>query len=91
MLEFIGRIICEVGGRCEFAEVKDFLEDIANKMPFKAIAVSQDMLDEMKRKEEEEEKYNTNPYTMKYIIQNNMGGCHRWLKDIDLKYFGKYQ
>lgn len=87
----IGRIICEVGGHCEFAEVQGFLTEIANKMPFKAMAVSQDLLDEMKRKEEEEERCNTNPYTMKYVIQNNMGGCHRWLKNIDLKYFGKYQ
>lgn len=55
------------------------------------MAVSQDILDEMKRKEEEEEKNNLNPYTMKYMIQNNMGGCQKWLKEIDLKYFGKYQ
>lgn len=86
-----GRIICEVGGKCEFEEVKGFLQDVANKMPFKAIAVSQELLDEQKRQEEEAERNNVNPFTMKYIIQNNMGGCHRWLKDIDLRYFGKYQ
>lgn len=80
-----------MGGLCEFDEVKGFLEDVANKMPFKAMAVSQNMLDEMKRKEEEEEKNNINPYTFKYIIQNNMGGCHRWLRPMDLKYYGKYQ
>lgn len=71
--------------------MKDFLEDIAQKMPFRAMAVSQDMLDEMKRKEEEDERNNLNPYTMKYIIQNNMGGCHKWVSPMDLKYFGKYQ
>lgn len=90
-MAFVGRIICEVGGMCEFAEVKGFLEDVANKMPFKAIAVSQDMLDEMKRKEEEDEQNNLNPYTMKYVIQNNMGGCHKWLSPMYKKYFGKYQ
>lgn len=88
---FAGRIIVEVGGKCEFAEVKDILENIANKMPFKAIAVSQDMLDEMERKEEEIEENNVNPFTAKYVIQNNMGGCHKWLSSMEMRYFGKYQ
>lgn len=70
--------------------MKNFLQDVAMKLPFKAIAVSQEMLDDMKCKEEEAEKNNTNPYTMKYVIQNNMGGCHNWLSPFDLKWLGKY-
>lgn len=89
-LIFLGRIIIEVGGYCEYAEVKDFLHDVAMKLPFKAMAVSQEIMDEMKRKEIEDEKNNTNPYTMKYVIQNNMGGCHSWLSPFDLKWLGKY-
>ncbi|KAI4461801.1 50s/60s ribosomal protein l16 [Holotrichia oblita] len=85
-----GRIILELAGKCEFIEVKDFLEELAKKMPFKAMAVSQEILDKMKRKEEQNEKNNLNNYTMKYLIQNNMGGCHRWLSPYDLKWFGKY-
>ncbi|XP_017780026.1 PREDICTED: 39S ribosomal protein L16, mitochondrial [Nicrophorus vespilloides] len=85
-----GRIILEVAGKCEYAEVKRFLEDLAMKMPFKAMAVSQEILDEMKLKEEEEEKCNVNEYTMKYVIQNNLGGCQKWLRPNDMKYFGKY-
>ncbi|KAJ8967556.1 hypothetical protein NQ314_002872 [Rhamnusium bicolor] len=85
-----GRIILEVGGKCEFKEVKDFLHDVAMKLPFKAMAVSQEMLDEMKRKEQWEEENNQNPYTMKYLIQNNMGGCHRWLSPYDFKFLGKH-
>lgn len=60
------------------------------KLPFKAIAVSQEILEDMQKEEEYAEKYNQNPYTMKYLIQNNMGGCHRWLSPVDLKWFGKY-
>ncbi|CAH0555854.1 unnamed protein product [Brassicogethes aeneus] len=85
-----GRIILEIGGKCEFAEVKKFLDDISNKLPFRATAVSQQMLDEMNAREQWQEENNQNPYTMKYVIQNNMGGCRKWLKPIDLKYFGKY-
>lgn len=54
------------------------------------MAVSQDILDEMKAKEKWEEENNQNPYTMKYLIQNNMGGCHHWLSPFDLKHFCKY-
>ncbi|CAG9828894.1 unnamed protein product [Diabrotica balteata] len=85
-----GRIILELGGKCEYAEVKNFLQDVANKLPFKAIPVSQDILDEMKRREKWEEENNQNEYTMKYIIQNNMGGCQRWLSPFEIKYFCKY-
>ncbi|VEN34592.1 unnamed protein product [Callosobruchus maculatus] len=85
-----GRIIVELGGKCEFLEVKDFLQDCANKLPFKAIAVSQKMLDDEKAKEKWELENNQNPYTMKYLIQNNMGGCQRWISPLDFKYFCKY-
>lgn len=86
----LGRVIVEMGGRCEFKEVKGFLTDIANKLPFKAMVVSQQILEEMKQKEKWEEENNQNAYTMKYLIQNNMGGCHRWLSPWDLKYFCKH-
>lgn len=86
-----GRIILELGGKCEFIEVKKFLEDVAMKLPFKAMAVSQQILDDMKEREKWEEENNANPYTMKYIIQNNLGGCHKWLSPVDLKWFGKYR
>lgn len=85
-----GRVILEVGGKCEYIEVKDVLEKLANIMPFKAMAVSQEILDKMKEREQWEEENNQNPYTMKYIIQNNMGGCHKWMSPFDLRYLGKY-
>ncbi|XP_044755304.1 39S ribosomal protein L16, mitochondrial [Coccinella septempunctata] len=85
-----GRIIFELGGKCEYAEVKDFLEDVARKMPFKAMAVSQEILDQMKADEKWEQENNKNKFTMKYMIQNNMGGCHTWLSPYDFKFLGKY-
>lgn len=86
-----GRIIVELAGKCEYKEVKAGLEEIAEKLPFKARAISHDELEEMKKKEEWEEENNLNAYTFKYIIQNNMGGCHRWLSPVDYKWFGKYR
>lgn len=80
----------ELGGTCEFNEVKDFLKQFADKLPFKARVVSQEMLDQEKIDEKLLEKQNLNPYTLKYVIQNNLSGCHRWLSPVDHKWFGKY-
>lgn len=85
-----GRIILELAGKCEFQEVQAGLNEIAEKLPFKAMAVSQEMLDEMKENEKWKEKNNLNRYTFKYMVQNNMQGCNRWLSPVDYKWFGKH-
>lgn len=85
-----GRVIVEMGGKCEFAEVKKILSLVAHKLPFDAKVVSQEILEDMQREEKEQAENNINPYTMKYVIQNNLGGCHRWLSPVDHKWFGKY-
>lgn len=85
-----GRIIVEIGGKCEFEEVKGILTSVCNKLPFKAMVVSQELMDEMKVKEKSVEDANVNYFTKKYVIQNNLGGCHNWLAPIDHKWFGKY-
>lgn len=85
------RVIIEVGGECEYFEVKRFLEEIAAKLPFKAMALSHEMLENMRAEEKRLEEENLNPWTMKYIIQNNLGGCHDWISPVDKKWFGKYR
>lgn len=85
-----GRVILEIAGQCEYEEVKKILDHVAVSLPFKAIAVSQEMLDQMEEQRKENEAKNLNPYNMQYVIQNNLGGCHNWLKRIDHKHFGKY-
>lgn len=85
-----GRIIVEVAGKCEFEEVKAWLQTYADQLPFAARAVSHEMLMQEAKQEKENEERNLNPFTMKYVIQNNLGGCHRWLSPVDHKWFGKY-
>ena len=63
---------------------------IAHKLPFPADVVSQESLEQQRRQEAATEAANTNPYTWKFIIQNNMDNCHRWVKPIDKQYFTKY-
>lgn len=85
-----GRIILEVGGKCEFEEVQRFLQKYADQLPFAARAVSHEMLVRERERALEKQKRNENKFTMKYIIQNNLGGCHKWLSPFDHKWFGKH-
>lgn len=85
-----GRIIVEVGGKCEFRQVLPFLHEVAEKLPFKAKAISFEMMEEESKKEKEMELANINPYTVEYVIRNDMGGCHNWISPYDKKWFFKH-
>ncbi|XP_076033549.1 mitochondrial ribosomal protein L16 isoform X4 [Oratosquilla oratoria] len=85
-----GRVIVELGGKCTFEEVYPLLEVVAHKLPFPALVVSQELLKQRKAHEELLEQENQNRYTFKYLIQNNLMGCHRWARKIDHEYYGKY-
>lgn len=54
------------------------------------MAVSQEILDKMAKKEKQKEENNLNPWTWKYIIQNNIGGCHNWISPFDKLWYTKY-
>lgn len=84
------RVILEIAGQCEYKEVEKILKHAAVNLPFKAMAVSQEMLDEMEAEKKKKEKENLNPFTKKFVIQNNLNGCHDWLRPMDHKHFGDY-
>lgn len=85
-----GHVIVEVGGHCEFFEVKKVLTQIACILPFKAEVVSQEILDKKAAKEKWEENNNQHLWTWKYMVQNNMLGCHKWISPVDKFWFNKY-
>ncbi|XP_012232735.1 large ribosomal subunit protein uL16m [Linepithema humile] len=85
-----GRVIVEVGGHCEFFEVKKILTQIAKQLPFKAEAVSQEILDKKAAKEKWMEENNQHLWTWKYMVQNNMLGCWKWISPVDKLWFNKY-
>ena len=70
--------------------MKGFLGIVVNNLPFKAMVVSHEMMENNRKKDEEKELANINPYTFEYLIKNNMGNCHSWIKRIDHFHFGKY-
>ncbi|XP_076752079.1 large ribosomal subunit protein uL16m-like [Xylocopa sonorina] len=85
-----GQVIMEMGGNIEYFEIKHILTNLAKRMPFDAMAVSQDIMDKMAEKQRILEEENQNPWTWKYIIQNNMLGCHNWISPYDKHWFNKY-
>lgn len=72
------------------SQVKGMLTRIVKKFPFKAIVVSQEIMDQRAAEEARIQRDNVNPFTKKYVIQNNIGGCHNWLSPYDHKWFGKH-
>jgi large subunit ribosomal protein L16 len=85
-----GRIIVELGGKVEFAEVYPFLKQVADQLPFKAKPVSHEVLIREAEKKKRDEERNINPYTFKYIVKNNLGQSHLWISPYDRKWFGEH-
>lgn len=67
------------------------LDHVAVSMPFKAMAVSQEMLDEIEKKKAIAKATNQNYFTPQYVIQNNLSGCHKWVKKVDHYWFWEHQ
>ncbi|CAI9741451.1 ribosomal L16, mitochondrial [Octopus vulgaris] len=86
-----GRIIIEVGGKCEFSDVKGFLSNLAHLMPFPARAVSKQMLEEERQQEIEKEERNVNPFSFEYCVKNNIYGCRANLSKYAMLWYGKYR
>ena len=67
------------------------MKQVAAKLPFKASALTYEELHERKNKEKWEDENNQNYWTYKYIIQNNLLGCSKWICPTDRLWFGKHR
>ncbi len=85
-----GRIILEVGGKAFWEEVQPWLSRVAKKLPFEAMAVSQDLMDRLDAEEKRLDEVNENPYSFEWLVRNNMLDCWRHLSPRDRKWFGKF-
>lgn len=85
-----GRVIMEVGGTVYWEEVKPWLTRVADRLPFEAIAVNQNILDRLNAEEARLEAANENPYSFEWLVRNNMLDCQSHLSPYDTKWFGKF-
>jgi len=85
-----GKVILEIGGQAEWAEVQPWLSDLASKLPFHALAVSAEQLERLRAEEERLLKTNKNPINFEWIIRNNIMNCQTKFSEYDLRWFGKF-
>nr|ACO15343.1 39S ribosomal protein L16, mitochondrial precursor [Caligus clemensi] len=85
-----GRVILEVGGELSWEQMQPWLHSIAEKLPFKAIAVNPRILQNLKEEEERLQVENLNPVTFEWLIRNNIFDCQKQLSPYDKKLFGKF-
>ena len=62
---------------------------VANNLPFAAEAITAEKLQEKRERAILVQNANQNKNTFKYMVQNNMLGCEKWLTKMDKIYFGK--
>ena len=85
-----GRIIAEVGGKVTWEETRPWLSRLAACLPMECIAVSAEQLERLDAEEKRLAEENTNPYTMEWMIRNNINDCQQFLSPYDTKLFGKF-
>ncbi|XP_076839175.1 large ribosomal subunit protein uL16m [Brachyhypopomus gauderio] len=85
-----GRLIVELGGRVELAEVEPVLKEVAKKLPFPAKVVSRESLAAMQQEQAEMAANNQNPWTFQKIARSNMLGIRKVLSPFDLHNHGRY-
>jgi large subunit ribosomal protein L16 len=78
-----GRVIVELGGHCEFEEVKFFLESVALKLPCYAWATSQEELGEYEQKLAELQAQNINPITKERVARLKMNDSKLVMSNYD--------
>lgn len=87
----VDRIIVEMGGDVEFEEVRPILDGVCKKLPFKAWAVSQELLEKKELEDDFEKTHNLNPFTLEFLIKNNMQGCNTWMSKYEKMWYMKYK
>lgn len=85
-----GRLIVEIGGKVELAEVEPFLKEVAKKLPFPAKVMTKEGLAAMHQEQIDMENNNQNPWTFKEIARGNMLGIRRVISPFDLRNNGRF-
>ncbi|KER19366.1 ribosomal protein L16 [Opisthorchis viverrini] len=82
-----GRIIVELGGYLDWQEAYRVLSRVADKLPFPARFVSQELLDCEKRIEGYIAAKNVNPFAdARQALYHNYAGCHQFISPYHLEW-----
>ena len=86
-----GRIIIELGGHCDYDEVYYLLKDVAQKLPFKAEPVCQELLDLEEADAQYVHENNVNIFNFEDSLKNNFLGSRIWASKYDYVWHGKHR
>lgn len=86
-----GRVIVELGGHCEFEEVRFFMEAVAQKLPCYAWATSQEELEDYKQKMQESKESNINPITKERVAKLKMNDSEHIMSKYDKMWNFNYE
>ena len=81
-----GRVIVEVGGHIQFETVFRGLQEVAEKLPFPAKVVTQEMMEKIQTDHEEVKRLNINKLNWEWCVKNNILNCISHLGRHDLEY-----
>lgn len=85
-----GRVLLEVGGHIDLEEVRPLLQEVCYKLPVDAIPVSKDILEDLRKQEEELQQKNINPFSIERVIDYQMQGSDQWISKYDRAFYTKY-
>ncbi|XP_071946551.1 large ribosomal subunit protein uL16m-like [Antedon mediterranea] len=86
-----GRIVVEIGGKCELQEVEKVLKELTKKLPFRSKIVTPKVLEDDAMEEKRIEESNDNEWTFKRVVEGNYLGISKYLGPYDYKWYGKYR
>lgn len=85
-----GRIIFEIAGMGHYGEIEKILVNLASKMPFYAMPISQQIMDDLKKEQAEMRAKNMNPFEYRDLVRRNFGGIQSWVPPKDGIWGGTY-
>lgn len=72
-----GRVLIEVSGIGEFAEIQSMLKTICGKLPLYAMPVSQEIIEDIRREKMERDARNINPFVFNDLLRRNFSNSQQ--------------
>lgn len=90
-LYFIQQIRVNLRSATMFIPFSNWIyQQVCYKLPVDAIPVSKDILEDLRKQEEELQQKNINPFSIERVIDYQMQGSDQWISKYDRAFYTKY-
>lgn len=83
-----GRVLVEMGGIGDFAEIEHILETVCKKMPIYCRPITQQIMDELKEEKQNIDANNFNPFDYRELVRDDYSNSRHRLKPHDMLWGG---